>query len=107
VKLFPLNLVLKCEAILNSHKKCKSGTHQAGLLCLDHAEPNHGLHHQIIQLNLLSSGVLHGAESKFLTDVLGQLLGLIFKHQKIKKREHSTTDANCLNLFWGGTYYIV
>jgi len=42
---------------------------------LDQAEPNPGLHHQIIKWNLRSYGV-------FLTDVTGQFLGPIFKHQK-------------------------
>jgi len=32
MKLFPLNLVLKCEVVLNSHTKCQSGPHQAILL---------------------------------------------------------------------------
>jgi hypothetical protein len=32
MKLFPLNLALKCEVFLNSHMKCQTGPHQAKLL---------------------------------------------------------------------------
>jgi len=61
---------------------------------LDHTETNHDLHHQIIKWYLLSSGVLHVAESKFLNNVSGQPTGPIFKQQKIQKREDSMTDVN-------------
>jgi len=90
MKLFPLNLALKCEVILNSCTKCQSGPRKPDCSEPEHVEPNHGLHHQIMR----SSGILNGAESKFLTNILGPPIDPIFKHRKIQKREHSMTDVN-------------
>jgi hypothetical protein len=102
MKLFPLNLALKCEVVLNSRTKCQSGPHKPDCSEQDHEEPNHCLHHQI----MCSSGILHGAESKFLTNILGPPIDPIFKHRKIQKREHSMTDVDTI-FFGGGTLSIV
>jgi len=48
MKPFPLNLALKCQIILNSHKKCHSGPCKARLLQTGPCRakpPNHSLRH--------------------------------------------------------------
>jgi hypothetical protein len=48
---------------------------------LDRAEPNQGLHHQIIIWDLRSSVLLRSVQWSFLADISGQPIGTIFKGQ--------------------------
>jgi hypothetical protein len=69
---------------------------------LDYAEPNQGLHRQIIIWDLCSSEILRSAEWSFCTDILGQPISPIVKSQEIQKRGHSLTEDNWHNLILGG-----
>ena len=57
----------------------------------NYAEPNQGLHCQIIMLDLCSSEILHNVEWWFLTDILGEPIGSTFKGQEIQKGDQGTT----------------
>ena len=66
----------------------------------DHTEPNQGLYHQIMW-DLHSTGILHSAKWQFLTDILRQPTGPIFRGQEIKNNEHIMTDINWNKIFLG------
>jgi len=74
----------------------------------DHAEPNQGLHHQIIMWVLHSSGILLSIDWWFLIDVSEWPISPIFKSQEIQKREESMTVVNSHSfLFWDTVHHLI
>jgi hypothetical protein len=74
---------------------------------LDHAEPNLGLHCQIMW-HLHFSEILHSIVWYFFTNISGQSVGVSFKGQEMQKREHSMTEINWHNLlFWDFVHHLI
>ena len=70
------------------------------IICLEpeHAEPNQGLHHQIIMWDLHSSEIVRSIECQLLTDISGQPISPSFNGQEIQEREREVNWQNLM--FW-------
>jgi hypothetical protein len=107
-ELYHLNLTFTC---MRSYKICIWGTEldssKPSNSESDHAEPNLGLHCQIMW-NLRSSEILCSAMWYFHTNVLGQPISPRIKGQEIPKRENGTMEINWHNyLLWEFVHHLI
>jgi len=71
----------------------------------DHVDPNQGLHCQII-CYLHSSETLCDVDLKFLTNVVKQHIGSIFRSKEIQNTEHSMTELTDTIFFFEALSFV-